>query len=120
MVTIICTNFGNSTVNNELGRQSERKTGIQKKIWALPFKIFPLTFSFGLLIYVKKEFFEIFDRKWPDFLYTCFSFILSPRLNIDHRVTKVSTNDHYYIYNTGLKSRYCQSNMAATNPKWLH
>ena len=53
------------------------------------------------------------------FLYVCFSFRLSPPLNIDRRITKPSTNDRYRVYNTGLKSRHCQSKMAAKNPRWL-
>ena len=32
-----------------------------------------------------------------------FSFRLSPRLNIDRRITKIGTTDHYHEYNTGLK-----------------
>ena len=61
-------------------------------------------------------------------IYRCLkhlTFDVSPRrknltgLNIDRRVTKVSTNDRYYIYNTGLKSCHCQSKMAAKNPRWL-
>ena len=30
------------------------------------------------------------------FLYACFSFRLSPRLNIDRRITKIGTNDRYH------------------------
>ena len=44
MITIICNNFGKFTIYILPGRQSERKTGIQKKIWAFPVKIFPLNF----------------------------------------------------------------------------
>ena len=32
MITIICTNFGNSTIYIKPGRQSERKTGVQKNL----------------------------------------------------------------------------------------
>ena len=32
MITIICNNFGNSTIYIEPGRQSETKTGIQKNL----------------------------------------------------------------------------------------
>ena len=30
------------------------------------------------------------------FLYLCFSFRLSPRLNIDRRITEIGTNDRYH------------------------
>ena len=53
------------------------------------------------------------------FLYACFSFRLPPRLNINRRITKISTNDRYHEYNTGLKIPHCQSKMAAKNPRWL-
>ena len=52
------------------------------------------------------------------FLYACFSFRLSPRLNIDNRITKIGTNDCYHEYNTGLKIPHCQSKMAAKNRRW--
>ena len=48
------------------------------------------------------------------FLYVCFSFRLSPRLNIDRRITKIGTNDWYHKWRTGLKIPYCQFKMAAT------
>ena len=47
-----------------------------------------------------------------------FSFKLSPRLNIDRRITKIGTNDYYHELNTGLKVPHCQSKMAAKNPRW--
>ena len=40
------------------------------------------------------------------------------RVNIDRRITKIGTNDRYHQWNTGLKSPYCQSKMAAKNPSW--
>ena len=52
------------------------------------------------------------------FLYACFSFRLSPRLNIDRRITKIGTNDRYHVESTGLKSTHCQSKMADKNPRW--
>ena len=52
------------------------------------------------------------------FLFACFSFRLSPRLNIDNRITKIGINDRYYVQSTGLKITHCQSKMAAKNPRW--
>ena len=49
------------------------------------------------------------------FLYACFPFRLSPRLNIDRRITKIGTNDHYHEQYRGLKIPRCQSEMAAKN-----
>ena len=42
------------------------------------------------------------------FLYGCFSFRLSPRLNIDRRITKIGTNECYYEKNrpNQLKSKH--------------
>ena len=31
------------------------------------------------------------------FLYVCFYFRLSPRLNIDHKIIKIGTNDRYHV-----------------------
>ena len=36
---------------------------------------------------------KMFDRKCPDFLYACFSFRLSPRLNKDRRITKILSDN---------------------------
>ena len=39
---------------------------------------------------------NFFDRKCPDFMYACFSFRLSPQLNIDRRITEIGTDDRYH------------------------
>ena len=51
METIICTNFGYSTVYIKPGRQSERKTDIQK-IWALPVKNFKKFFLWHQAVHI--------------------------------------------------------------------
>ena len=67
MITIICTNFGNSTIYTYPGRQSERKTGLQKNLGTSGQKNFLWIFGIDLLIYVQIEFY--FYLHW--FLRNC-------------------------------------------------
>jgi len=58
MITILFTNFGNSTIYIKPGRQSERKTEVQKNQGTSGQNFFPWIFAFDLFIYVQKEFYS--------------------------------------------------------------
>ena len=45
-------------------------------------------------------------------------FRLSPRLDIDRRITKIGTNDRYHVDSTVLKTPHCKIKMAANITRW--
>ena len=81
MITIICTNFGNSTIYISQGRQSERKTGIQKNLGTsgqkFSYEFLPYKWSLPCIEYrVKKYPLSIQDgRQKSKMAATKFSFI---------------------------------------------
>ena len=70
---------------------------VYKKIWQLPVRNVKKFFlHINKQVQGKNSREKILTGSAQIFLYACFSFRLSPRLNIDRRIIKLGTNDRYH------------------------